>query len=79
MDDAIACMCVHPVETTPIRSDTNILGNSNELAVDVDRKVYMNMIAILSCIAGDAINWWIGCVHGGIYLDAQERKSHNTQ
>lgn len=79
MYDTVICMGMHPIKTTTIACDTNILGNSYALAVYVNRKVYMDVIGILSCIAGDAINWWIGCVHGGICLDAQERKSHNTQ
>jgi len=50
-------MGMHPIKTTAIRSDTYILWNNYELAIYIDRKVYMNVIAILHhCIAGYAIN-----------------------
>ena len=60
MDDTVVCMGIHPIKATAVTGDPNILGNSYALAVYVDRKVRVNVIGILPCIAGDAIDGWVG-------------------
>ena len=73
MNNAVIRMRMHPIKTTAIGSDANILWNSNALSIYIDRKVCMDVVAILHhWIARNAINWWMGRVSVQNSLHAQE-------
>ena len=76
VDDTVVCMGMHPVKTTAITGDTDILRYRYAFAVDVDRKVYMNVIGALPRVTVDAIDRWVGGIRVKGCLQAQEDKAH---
>ena len=76
VDDTVVSMGMHPVKTTAIAGDTDILRYRYAFAVYVDRKVYMNVIGTLSRVTVDATDRWVGGIRVKGRLQAQEDKAH---